>query len=91
MIDYYEYIQSPEWKKKRDVCLAYWDNRCAICFSPDNLHVHHRTYDRLGHEQFTDLIVLCDDCHALYHGKTRMGAVSIDQAINILYAGGNHG
>jgi len=31
------------------------------------LHVHHRTYERKGHELPQDLIVLCSECHELFH------------------------
>ena len=29
--------------------------------------MHHRTYDRIGKEEETDLQVLCDECHAERH------------------------
>lgn len=34
-------------------------------------HLHHRTYDRLGHELHGDLLNLCDTCHDLVHVRCR--------------------
>lgn len=32
------------------------------------LHVHHNTYVNYGEERLEDLIVLCRECHADFHG-----------------------
>ena len=66
MIDYQEYIQSDKWKFKRDLVLLFWQHRCSMCGRGVNLHVHHRTYKRLGNEQLNDLVVLCDRCHEIH-------------------------
>jgi len=66
-VDYEQYIHSEEWDRKRQWALTYWGYKCATCFTSNNLEVHHRTYERLGHELITDLIVLCDDCHGKFH------------------------
>ena len=67
MLDYQEYIQSEKWKFKRDLVLLFWQHRCSMCGRSVNLHVHHRTYKRLGNEQLNDLVVLCDRCHEIHH------------------------
>ncbi len=39
---------------------------CQVCGSFGKgvrLEVHHKTYDRLGHEKDEDLVVCCDACH----------------------------
>ncbi len=64
---YKAYLKSPEWKEKRQRVLQFWDYKCATCSSPLDLHVHHRTYQRVGDEAFNDLIVLCENCHAKFH------------------------
>lgn len=69
-MDYKTYIQSENWRKKRENVLIFWGYRCALCFSPNNLHVHHRTYERLGRELITDLIPLCERCHNDHHNFT---------------------
>ncbi len=43
---------------------------CAACGGPWSLRrgdLHHRSYDRLGHETDTDLIPLDRGCHNLLH------------------------
>jgi 5-methylcytosine-specific restriction endonuclease McrA len=66
-VEYEAYIHSAKWERRREWALRFWGYRCAICFSANNLEVHHRTYERLGDEIITDLIVLCDDCHKTHH------------------------
>ena len=65
--NYDQYLRSPRWKEVRQFFLTYWGYRCAICYGSENLEVHHRTYENLGHEAPTDCIVLCNDCHSLHH------------------------
>ena len=37
--------------------------------SEHKLHVHHLTYDRVGQEADSDLLVLCFQCHQKAHGR----------------------
>lgn len=53
---------------------------CVICESTDRLHVHHRTYDRVGHEAQSDLVVLCADHHMELHAFQRTQDLSIEDA-----------
>ena len=69
---YSEYIQSDAWKMRRQRALALAENHCQVCNSPARLEVHHNTYERLGHERDADLVVLCHDCHKMFHGDGRM-------------------
>lgn len=64
---YGEYLRSPEWKARRKEALARAEEACQICGSPRDLHVHHRTYERVGCERPSDLTVLCGDCHHHFH------------------------
>jgi 5-methylcytosine-specific restriction endonuclease McrA len=66
---YGEYLQTPEWRERRDQALDRAGYRCQVCNSGRNLHVHHRTYERRGRELPGDLTVLCSGCHSLFHGK----------------------
>jgi hypothetical protein len=70
---YQEYLQSPEWQEKRDEVLGQARHRCRVCNSRHQLEVHHRTYDRVGHERSDDLTVLCRPCHELFHRYGRLG------------------
>lgn len=67
--EYLAYLQTEEWKRKARKARERAENRCQLCNSNALLNVHHRTYDRLGHEQDADLIVLCRNCHAKFHDK----------------------
>lgn len=71
--DYAVYLQSPEWRKRRDVAVKAAGGRCQLCYSAQFLQVHHRTYDRIGHEDSGDLTVLCARCHKKFHGITATG------------------
>ena len=66
---YRDYLQTSEWQERRKAALKRTGYRCQVCNRGRTLHVHHRTYERRGAELASDLIVLCDECHALYHGK----------------------
>lgn len=67
---YREYLKSPYWKRTRKKALQRASYRCQICSSKDEiLDVHHNSYDRLGAEDPSDLIVLCRPCHSKVHGK----------------------
>lgn len=65
--DYPAYIRSDQWKLKRSEALLRAGYHCCICGTWRNLHVHHNTYARLGCELMTDLAVLCETCHDVYH------------------------
>lgn len=68
-INYDEYIQSEAWKALAHETKRLAGFHCQVCYGEGELHTHHRTYDRLGHEFQSDLIALCESCHALFHGK----------------------
>lgn len=65
---YYEYLQTPEWKETRKRALKRAKFSCQLCNETNKvLNVHHRTYERRGNENNSDLIVLCEDCHKKHH------------------------
>jgi 5-methylcytosine-specific restriction endonuclease McrA len=65
---YRQYLNTYHWQQLRLLKLSEVEERCQLCYSPQKpLHVHHRTYARLGNEKLTDLTVLCKDCHTLFH------------------------
>jgi len=66
---YNEYLQSEDWSRKREKVLARDRRRCVTCGGIQNLHVHHLTYERLGHEQLADLVTVCDLCHDERHAQ----------------------
>jgi hypothetical protein len=71
---YQEYLQTPEWQKKRVAALSRANHRCQVCNSRGPLDVHHRTYERRGSEDEHDLTVLCRRCHELFHSLARLAS-----------------
>lgn len=69
MVNYYEYLQSEEWKEKRYQKIRKVGRICERCGRRcKRPHIHHKTYVRLGNEKMSDLEVLCPICHGIEHG-----------------------
>lgn len=66
---YDKYLKTLHWKTRRKEALKAANNKCQLCGSGGELHVHHKNYDRRGEELAEDLIVLCKECHAKHHDK----------------------
>lgn len=65
---YNRYIASPRWAVKRVQFFARYGRECFGCSRRGaEMHVHHLTYARFGHENLTDLVALCPDCHEAVH------------------------
>ena len=64
---YEEYIQSEDWKNKRKEVLLEKGNKCFICGSSENIHIHHTNYRTLGDEDTRFLFPLCKECHEEIH------------------------
>lgn len=70
---YRDYLLTPDWQKKRLYALKRAGGRCQVCNNPNKrLDVHHRTYERLGDELYTDLLVLCHSCHGTFHKNGKL-------------------
>lgn len=70
---YAEYLQSREWNIKRHFAYKRAGNSCQLCNAKNTvLNVHHRTYERLGCEKYSDLIVLCQPCHQVFHQNGKL-------------------
>lgn len=94
IIDYQEYITSPEWEAKREQKLEEQDHTCEICGGRAT-QAHHLHYRTLGNESMEDLQALCWECHQKEHPEkdkkkkqeARMawrGEVSLSQVRNWL-------
>jgi len=69
-MDYQEYLDSPAWRERAEAEKDRAGQRCRVCNAGRDavsLDTHHRTYERIGHEVEGDLIVLCRDCHRIFH------------------------
>ena len=67
--EYKKYIRSAKWRNISNVMKKYVNFTCQGCnqiFPAEQLEVHHLTYERLGHENPSDLRVLCrENCHPI--------------------------
>lgn len=65
---YDDYLRSGHWITFR----LRWLNspatthRCLVC-DHDEVELHHVNYERLGAEEFSDVVPLCKACHCLVH------------------------
>jgi len=69
---YAEYLQSEHWKTTRTAAIRRAGYRCQLCNAEGELHVHHRTYERIEKERASDLIVLCANCHQTFHDNGQL-------------------
>jgi len=76
---YSAYLRSAHWRQVKE---AYResdrDQACYCCGDPDDVHLHHKTYERIGHEELDDLVALCPRCHHLVHVLEARGQLTID-------------
>lgn len=49
-----------------------------MCGETERIHLHHKTYERIGEELLTDLVPLCPNCHTLVHVLERRGEMGLD-------------
>lgn len=71
-LPYDEYLKSDAWNERRGLLLERFSHKCQVCGSSTRLHIHHRTYERLGNERMEDLTVLCEACHQAFHAYRGM-------------------
>lgn len=69
---YQDYLLTDHWATLRRIKREQAGHCCQLCNTNDPLHIHHRTYKRRGYEELDDLIVLCADCHSLFHTHRRL-------------------
>lgn len=67
---YSDYLQSPQWKAKRELILKRDNYTCQACLKNRANQVHHKSYefvDFTGKEPCFDLIAICEECHVRLH------------------------
>lgn len=93
-MNYAEYISSDRWRERR----AQWFRvarkngkalGCRGCAAAwrQGFHLHHRTYDRMGGERHSDLILLCEPCHVKLHQHAQQSGLTVESATNSWLAG----
>ena len=69
-MSYSDYINSDGWKAKSNFIKESRGNKCQVCGVSGRyikLETHHNNYDNIGKELDNDLVVLCEDCHSVFH------------------------
>jgi 5-methylcytosine-specific restriction endonuclease McrA len=74
---YGTYMDSPAWYRRRETWLNQWrdahhgtEPTCLVCGIRWTLRdgdLHHRSYQRVGQEEYRDLSPLCRACHTRLH------------------------
>ena len=72
-MEYQDYLTTKHWTALKKVIKEQYSNACSLCTSSENLHVHHRSYERIGREFWGDVILLCAKCHELFHKNCKAG------------------
>jgi len=80
------YIDSPEWKARRKLYFEAHPERCAACGLTSQIHLHHRTYARMGKEKDKDLVPLCSIHHGLVHDRHKANGGTLSEATNHVIA-----
>lgn len=69
--NYNAYMQSPDWKKRREQVLKRDHYTCQACLSATATDAHHKTYDHFGNEPLFDLVAVCRPCHEIITAMDR--------------------
>lgn len=64
---YTAYINSSSWEKRRELYFSTHPKKCITCGAKEDIHLHHKTYARMGSERDDDLAALCEFCHSTLH------------------------
>jgi hypothetical protein len=64
---YKAYLQSPLWKRRRDLVMKRCGGICEGCGTRRATEVHHVTYQHVFRELLFELRGLCDGCHKICH------------------------
>lgn len=64
---YRDYLETTHWRETRARAIERAGHKCQVCGARESLDAHHNDYSRLGGELMTDLVVLCRDCHDVFH------------------------
>jgi 5-methylcytosine-specific restriction endonuclease McrA len=63
--NYNEYLNSPEWKEKREIVFKRDNNKCQSCLNKDATQVHHKDGQFRMNEPLFTLVSVCDKCHEI--------------------------
>lgn len=70
---YEQHLRSSYWEDLKRRALNRSGRSCERCgwliLGPYQSHLHHKTYERLGHEELDDVELLCISCHEEEHER----------------------
>jgi 5-methylcytosine-specific restriction endonuclease McrA len=66
---YHWYLGSAFWREKSQYILERDNHTCQKCLKRRATQVHHLTYVRVFQEDPSDLVSLCQPCHAEIHWR----------------------
>lgn len=67
---YNEYLESPEWHRKRELVFARDNRRCQARLDGCSIYatqVHHLSYRHQFNEPLFELVAICQSCHEQLH------------------------
>lgn len=77
LASYSDYLASEHWRQFRaeyyhsatcqNIKARFGEYRCEFCFTCGPLNLHHMTYERLGKELPSDVVLVCSSCHLAIH------------------------
>lgn len=77
---YAAHMASTEWAQRRDSYFHRYGWKCQACGATEDMHLHHRTYERFMHELDKDLVGLCSTCHKWVHQLHRSSSLTLSDA-----------
>lgn len=85
---YSQYLGSRHWQDvkrrwKDSKLYQGWVCHSANCRCKRGLSFHHRTYERLGREELSDIILVCENCHKKIHRLERSGLPLLDATARV--------
>ena len=78
--EYKAILKSPEFRDYFIKLSELFGCRCAVCNNGGHIEPHHRTYERLGHEDTFDCIPVCRKCHKVCDTRRRRQAARPDDS-----------
>lgn len=64
---YATYLQTEEWKLKKNKVIDRDDGGCVLCGNGFSLNIHHYTYKNVYNEPLEELVTLCAFHHKVIH------------------------
>ena|ERR1041385_6770925 len=71
-LTYSQYLITQHWQDLRQRLFNVRGKKCERCDSEKEIEIHHKTYERIGKEELSDLLILCRTCHGEEHAKLKL-------------------